>query len=145
MYRHDKFTAHFTLGEMIHSSSHPEIDNMPSNVEIERLRYLCVHVLEPLRLQMKCPIHINSGYRCARLNMLVGGKPASAHLYGRAADIRCKNLAFAKKVLSTLALNRHVDMCMIEYNSKTYNFWVHVQTAAGKPRNLVVRSIYVKK
>lgn len=145
MYKHDKLTAHFTLGEMTHSGSHPEIDNMPSEVETERLRHLCVKVLEPLRLRMKCPIHINSGYRCAQLNMLVGGKPNSAHLYGRAADIRCRDLAFAKKVMGIMALNRNVDMCMIEYNSKTRHYWVHVQTAQDRPRNLVIRAIFVKK
>ena len=35
------------------------------------------------------PMHINSGYRCKRLNELVGGTPTSQHTKGEAADIAC--------------------------------------------------------
>ncbi|MEB0233348.1 D-Ala-D-Ala carboxypeptidase family metallohydrolase, partial [Undibacterium sp. 10I3] len=34
------------------------------------------------------PVLISSGYRCPRLNQLVGGQPDSAHLQGLAADFK---------------------------------------------------------
>ena len=45
-------------------------------------------VLQPLRDLYGKPMSINSGYRCARLNALVGGVPTSQHCKGEAADIK---------------------------------------------------------
>lgn len=41
-----------------------------------------------LRLAFKNPIIINSGYRCSEYNAQIGGKDNSAHLEGRAADVK---------------------------------------------------------
>jgi uncharacterized protein YcbK (DUF882 family) len=38
-------------------------------------------------------IHITSGYRCARYNRRVGGRPRSQHIEGAAADIRINGLS----------------------------------------------------
>ena len=43
--------------------------------------------LEILRRAWGEPIHINSGYRCARHNVEVGGAKTSRHMIGCAADI----------------------------------------------------------
>ena len=53
----------------------------------ENLRSLVEQVLDPLREAYGRPIHVNSGYRCPRLNRLVGGSPNSQHMRGEAADI----------------------------------------------------------
>lgn len=89
-------SPHFSLAELTRSdkASLLGIDNSldPSNPKhqpiIENLRYLCTHVLEPLRQHFNVPILINSGYRCPDLNRAVGGVPNSQHLIGQAADIR---------------------------------------------------------
>lgn len=44
--------------------------------------------LQVLRTYFKKPIHINSAYRSAAYNRLIGGSPNSQHLLGKAADIR---------------------------------------------------------
>ena len=54
----------------------------------ENLRSLVEQVLDPLREAYGRPVHVNSGYRCPRLNRLVGGSPNSQHMRGEAADIR---------------------------------------------------------
>ncbi len=46
-----------------------------------------IQKLEALRSIFGKPIHINSGYRCAKHNRQVGGATLSQHRYGRAADI----------------------------------------------------------
>lgn len=46
--------------------------------------------MEPARLEVG-PIIINSGFRNARVNRLVGGVAGSQHLIGQAADIRPKD------------------------------------------------------
>jgi uncharacterized protein YcbK (DUF882 family) len=48
-----------------------------------------LHLLEKARKLLNRPVIITSGYRCPEHNAAVGGKPNSAHLTGKAADIRC--------------------------------------------------------
>lgn len=52
---------------------------------------LVENVLQPLRDAWGKPLHINSGYRCEKLNAAVGGVPASQHVKGEAADIAAEN------------------------------------------------------
>lgn len=46
-----------------------------------------VLLLDILRGVLGQPLHINSGYRCARRNKAVGGAERSRHMLGCAADI----------------------------------------------------------
>lgn len=43
--------------------------------------------LVALRRELGFPLHITSGYRCAKHNKDIGGKAASKHIMGRAVDI----------------------------------------------------------
>lgn len=83
-------TGHFKLSEFTASATARAkgIDNTPGAEQIENLRNLCENVLEPLRQHIRTPLVISSGYRCPRLNRLVGGVPDSQHQTGEAADIR---------------------------------------------------------
>lgn len=60
----------------------------PSEVnEVNRaLLALAKHVLDPIRVYIGVPVRITSGYRCKRLNSLVGGSPTSQHMAGQACD-----------------------------------------------------------
>ena len=63
--------------------------NVISTFEIrDAVRELTLTVLQPLRDAWGEPLHINSGYRCPKLNAAVGGVPTSQHTKGEAADIR---------------------------------------------------------
>ena len=62
-------------------------DPEPNEEQIECLRQLVVHVLDPLRELWKGPIWINSGYRCPFINGAVKGVIGSQHTKGQAADI----------------------------------------------------------
>mgnify|MGYP002624898377 FL=1 len=55
----------------------------------DAIKALTLDVLQPLRDAWGRPLHVNSGYRCAELNGLVGGVPSSQHVRGEAADIAC--------------------------------------------------------
>ena len=64
------------------------IVNVISTFEIrDAVRELTLTVLQPLRDAWGEPLHINSGYRCPKLNAAVGGAPTSQHTKGEAADI----------------------------------------------------------
>lgn len=83
---HIRLTDHFTLAEMLDSDKaiikgYTE-QFFPSEKVIQNLRLLCENVLEPLCEQADRPVNVSSGYRCLRLNALVGGSFTSQHPLG---------------------------------------------------------------
>ena len=129
-----KLSKNFTLEEMV-ATSHGKLQDMPTGEVILNLTFLCARVLQPLRDAIGRPVYINSGYRSKRLNARVGGVPNSRHLQGKAADIHCDNLDYAKVIFDILRQNKWVDKAIIERRRPTPNpsrkgggsCWVHVQ------------------
>lgn len=83
-----KITPHFSLSEFSRSSTAEFLhirNSIPDSV-IPNIKRLC-SVLEHARSIIGCPIIISSGYRCEKLNSVVGGSPKSYHRLGRAADL----------------------------------------------------------
>ena len=81
---------YFTISELLHSATalkHKLWNGAPKEAE-ENLRALVDEVLDPLREAYGKPIRVTSGYRCPKLNRLVGGSPNSQHTRGEAADIQ---------------------------------------------------------
>jgi len=69
--------------------------------------------LEQLRTAIgNRPIIINSGYRCPTHNKAVGGAKNSQHMYGKAADIRVKDMSprTLEKFADTVFYNGGVGM-----------------------------------
>jgi hypothetical protein len=85
-----RVSEHFSLEELTFSPTAKRlgIDNKPNETIINRLRYLCENVLEPVRKLYGKPIVVTSGFRCEKLNKAVGGSGTSQHVKGEAADIR---------------------------------------------------------
>jgi len=82
---------YFTIGEFTRSEKAEKygINNkLPSQKESDNIYRLVKNVLDPLREAYGKPIHVTSGYRCQKLNALVGGSPTSDHMTGCAADIQ---------------------------------------------------------
>lgn len=98
-----KQPKYFTVAELSDSATAKErkIDNTPSEEIKSHLVELIVDLLDPLRESWaeyctskgytKKGIKINSGYRCPKLNVAVGGSKTSAHLVGYAADTKPAN------------------------------------------------------
>ncbi len=81
---------YFSISEMLKSDTAIKQrlwNGAPKEAE-ENLRALVDEVLDPLREAYGRPIRVNSGYRCPKLNRLVGGSPNSQHTRGEAADIQ---------------------------------------------------------
>ena len=81
---------YFSISEMLKSNTAIKQrlwNGAPKEAE-ENLRALVDEVLDPLREAYGRPIRVNSGYRCPKLNTLVGGTPNSQHMRGEAADIQ---------------------------------------------------------
>lgn len=82
-------------------------------------------VLQPIRDVTGLPIHVNSGFRCKRLNKRVGGVSDSQHLFGLAADITsCDNA----KLLRYLKKNTFYDQ-LICYGDEVSPRFIHVSVA----------------
>jgi len=142
-----KLTKNFTLEELTRSTTAKNlgIDNTPSDEIIVNLKMLAEKVLQPIRDYINIPIKVNSGYRCEKLNKIVGGKANSQHLRGEAADIvpmkNDRNMGVKElfNTIKTMSKNGLlvVDQCIHEI-SYTAD-WVHVSyTSRRQNRNIFI-------
>lgn len=116
---------YFTIKELCRSDVAIEngVSNSPSNEAKLNLRKLIKTILNPIRVAYGKPIYVNSGYRCKRLNYLVGGVSNSNHLYGRAADITLGSKEENKKLFILIkSLNLPIDELI---NEEDYT-WIHI-------------------
>ena len=156
-----RLSAHFTLGELTRSRSHPEVKNIPSPVQVENLKRVCVW-LEALRARYNArygdgeePIIITSGYRSVELNRKVGGVATSNHLSGCAVDIRvagreqliryaCILLDYADEMQHDVASNRDgssadFDELLLEHGPNGV-IWLHFAVRPpGQPNRRRIR------
>ncbi|MDO4185152.1 MAG: D-Ala-D-Ala carboxypeptidase family metallohydrolase [Bacteroidales bacterium] len=89
----------------------------------DNLIRLVDNVLDPLRKAYGKPITVSSGYRCEKLNRLVGGVTNSDHLLGMAADLDVGSKEENKKLFQLiLKLKLPFKQLINEHN---YD-WVHV-------------------
>ena len=121
-----QLTTHFYLSEFTRSETAQAkgIDNTPSLEAVSNLQYLCQQVLEPLRQWLGKPIVINSGYRCTKLNQLVGGVSNSQHQTGEAADIRLPDKATGQLYAEYILEHCRFDQLLFESNGRCQ--WLHV-------------------
>lgn len=89
-----QFSRNFMLKEFLVSNDHPSLALQlePTQIQVERMRFIATSILQPLRDFLGCPVNILSGYRDYRLNAAVGGYEKSHHMYLEdhgAVDITC--------------------------------------------------------
>ena len=116
------------------------INNVTSFSVRDSIKALVLNVLQPLRDAWKKPLHINSGYRSARLNEIVGGVATSQHVKGEAADVKTDD----PYALASLAkkLNLPYDQ-MILY--PTFVHFSHRLTVVQRKQVLYNRTYMGKK
>ena len=135
-------SEHFTLEEMTASETARKmrIDNTPPDSAIKNLKILCTQILEPARQRFGHPLTITSGFRCVKLNRIVGGQPNSYHLKGMAADIRISDFQSAKRLAELLNEQQLCDLVLVECSraecSRAGGQWLHVQFSRN-PRHKI--------
>lgn len=99
---------YFTDEEMIQSATARTkgVANYPESTEITENLKKTMYILDIIRAFAGVPIIINSGYRCKKLNELVGGKSNSYHLKGLAADFRTYNRENMTRIFDFLTKNK---------------------------------------
>ena len=117
-------SPHFKLEEFTRSQSAARlgIDNTPHQSLIDSLTRTA-YTLEIIRLRIKRPINITSGFRCLKLNEHIGGSPRSAHLKGLAADFVVPGLT-PQEVIHQIR-----DIVSFDQLIREYDRWVHIGLA----------------
>lgn len=107
----------------------------PPAAVVSNLTELYTNLLQPLVDYLPGELNVTCAYRCPRVNADVGGKPASQHLTGHAADVEYRIEGYERNDLLVQAvkdLGLDFDQCIME-NGK--NGWVHLSYNKGKNRN----------
>lgn len=125
---------YFTLEELTKSETAERLGyiNNPLEEEKNNLNELVTNVLDPLREAWGKPIRVTSGYRCPRLNEIVGGVKNSQHKFGQAADIQPLDYSLMeefKEFVRDWCESKEFDQCIIESNS--YVEWIHISYRKG--------------
>lgn len=134
---------YFTIKELEHSDTATKykIDNTSNGETRTNLIKLIELLLDPIRTKWGKPIKVNSGYRCSRLNRMVGGVSTSQHVLGEAADITVGSSEENRKLFEMiLSMNILFDQLILEDGGK----WIHISLkwrAVSKNRREVLLGI----
>ena len=134
-----KLSDNFSLHEFTRSqtATRHNIDNTPSDKQIFNLRNLCVNVLQPVRDYFMKPMIISSGFRCAELNIKIGGSITSQHVQGQAADIEVLEVGNLE-LSNWIDNNLKYDQLILEFHNPKedpHSGWVHVSYNTDENRN----------
>lgn len=116
---------YFTIEELEHSDTATKykIDNTSNGETRTNLIKLIELLLDPIRTKWGKPIKVNSGYRCSKLNRMVGGVSTSQHVLGEAADITVGSPEENRKLFEMiLSMNILFDQLILEDGGK----WIHI-------------------
>ena len=122
-------SKHISYKEGIRSSTATrlDIDNTPSDYHMSNMQVLAENIFEPLRKWVGGPIRINSFFRSAELNRVIGGSSKSQHCEGRAIDIddthRYKTNA---EMYQFIKNNLDFDQMIWEFGDDKNPAWIHV-------------------
>lgn len=104
---------------------------------VKNLEALSKGILQPLQNALRYPLHVNSAYRCVRLNTSIGGASKSQHLTGHAADIedfKNGNEFLLRKIVE---LKLPFDQLINEFKFQ----WVHVSFDPSRNRRQVLEAV----
>lgn len=114
------------------------LPNEPGQEEIRNLKLLVQKVLQPARDKFGV-INVTSGYRSPEVNSAVGGSSATSdHLFGRAADIQCDDMA---AVFNYIRKYLPFKQLIWEFGTDVQPGWIHVSYDALNNRGEVLKAI----
>lgn len=81
--------AKFTYKELLKTNT--GIENIPNKEEDKNINKV-LNFLNEMGKHLDYPVVVNSGFRCDKVNAVVGGVVNSHHRLGYAADLTCKDV-----------------------------------------------------
>jgi|TARA_R110002020_G_scaffold309645_1_gene525606 zinc D-Ala-D-Ala carboxypeptidase len=140
-----RLSENFSLWELTKSqvAERKGISNDPGKREIENLRLLCRHVLQPVRDNYGLPVQPSSGYRCTALNKAIGSSSRSQHVTGQAVDFEVPRID-NKVVANWIRDNLVFDQLILEYYKEgdPTSGWVHVSYVEPSVENRKQAQVY---
>lgn len=104
-----------------------KISNIPNEAQLQAMQLVAEKLFEPIRDWYGKPIKVNSFFRNAQTNALVGGVKTSNHLRGEAIDITGGSRVENKKIYDWCKANfTDFDELIWEYGDATGPDWVHI-------------------
>ena len=95
-------------------------------------------MMQEIRDLLKCPVKINSAYRCKVLNDLVGSYDLSQHMQGLAVDFTAAKFGSPESIVKFLhSCNFLADQCLVEGS------WVHISRTMVKTQNRMMYGFYL--
>mgnify|MGYP000011529744 FL=1 len=125
-----KLSKNLSLAEVTKSITAKRlgIDNTPDEWTTENLKAVAEHIFQPVRDHFGRPINVSSGYRCADLNVAIGGSVRSQHVEGRALDL--DGDVYGKvsnaEIFEYIRENLEFDQLIWEFGTEDNPDWVHV-------------------
>lgn len=93
------------------------------------MHYSTVVAFDMARTKSGIPYIINSAFRCARHNQLVGGSPTSSHLKGWAGDVKAETSSERFIILR--------DLMLVGFNRfGIYETFIHADNDSDKPKEV---------
>lgn len=132
---------YFTFRELMHSNValQNDVDNLPPRQERAKIYFNLVvlvdNLLDPIRERFAVPMIITSGYRCERVNKLVGGVDNSQHMTGEAVDFCFAG--FSKKTMAAafFEIAEEFDFDQLIYYKK--KGVIHISYSRGRNRHQI--------
>ena len=126
----------FKISELTYSETANiyKINNMPDIKSLDNMLELICYCLQPIRDKLQKPMTITSGYRCSKVNNLVGGANNSQHAKGQAVDFIVKDMTPTQVVDFIKKSGIEFDQLINEYNK-----WTHISFVKGNNRKQVLK------
>lgn len=131
-----QISKNFTLKELTHSDTaiRLSIKNEPDTKCIGNLVLLSRMCLQPIRDHFRSPVRVSSGFRCKKLNKVIGGSLTSQHIEGKAADITVPTV-YVGELFNWCRYNLEYDQLILEFNN-----WVHISYSEKNRMEVLVAS-----
>lgn len=133
---------YFTLRELMHSNValQNDIVNEPPRHEGVKVYFnlmaLVGSLLDPIREKFATPMIITSGYRCEKLNRLIGGKNNSQHMKGEAVDFCFASFSKKEMIEAFFEIAEEFDYDqLICYRNKGF---IHISYSRENNRHQVI-------
>ena len=132
---------YFSLEELLTSSTarQKSIENLASWEIIEHMNELALF-LDGIREAWGSGIHVNSGFRCKKLNDAIkGSSPTSVHMVGFAANIVPVNGRFEEfgRFLKNYLKDKKFDQLLIETSGKSRWYHIGLYSNSGEQRRQI--------
>ena len=128
-----RLTEHFTFFELTRTdrAGLQELNRRKGLSCMPELKLLAVAVLEPIRAYYGKPVIVHSGFRCPKLNTLIGGSANSQHMLGQAADFHVSGVPL-EDVFAWLWHESSIPFGQLIDERRGGDRWIHASTGGKR-------------